>query len=244
MPFNAFARKKRLVMQRTQQGQEPCRGFRRGEVHRINFEPGIEDAPELAPVHIEEIDKPDWATWVVCEDLTKVGDSEIDRALQERRTIVNVRRHESHGFIVRNTRVDFLNKKGEVDNSQMGSPITMAMVYTLDGSYIGDLSMANFLCKKRGIRPELAAPGDGICTVGRCEKEGKWYGWSHRAACGFEVGDKIFDEKWKHPDDDGSTDDNGSTRSDKVPFNQHGSEIAASDDDARRSAVAFARSVS
>lgn len=29
------------------------------------------------------------------------------------------------------------------------------------------------------------------CNIGFCEKEQKWYGWSHRAICGFGVGSKI-----------------------------------------------------
>jgi len=55
-----------------------------------------------------------------------------------------------------------------------------------DGSidYIGDLKMSESLLG-RGIRPELAKKGSKVCSVGFCEKDKKWYGWSHRRICGF-----------------------------------------------------------
>ena len=32
--------------------------------------------------------------------------------------------------------------------------------------------------------------------IGLDEDKGIWYGWSHRAVCGFKIGDKIFDENY------------------------------------------------
>jgi hypothetical protein len=58
------------------------------------------------------------------------------------------------------------------------------------GDYIGDERVANMLAE-RGIYPELASDDNKVCSVGYCEKEDKWYGWSHRAMYGFGVGDSV-----------------------------------------------------
>jgi len=59
--------------------------------------------------------------------------------------------------------------------------------YNLNNNYIGDPKMAYFLCKKKGIKPELI-DGNSVCSIGFCYKDQKWYGWSHRAICGFGIG--------------------------------------------------------
>lgn len=64
----------------------------------------------------------------------------------------------------------------------------MKSAYTSEGNYIGNSKDAYRLCKKRGIKPELASPDNRVCSIGFCEKEQKWYGWSHRAICGFGIG--------------------------------------------------------
>lgn len=56
----------------------------------------------------------------------------------------------------------------------------------IDGGYV-DPNMVDFY-KKHGIIPQLAQRGHGTCSIGFSEKEQKWYGWSHRAIAGFEVG--------------------------------------------------------
>ncbi len=70
-------------------------------------------------------------------------------------------------------------------------PITFYSAYTKDGHYIGSTKLAHRLLVKRGIKPELARPKKTICTIGFCEKEQKWYGWSHRGMCGFGIGDVV-----------------------------------------------------
>lgn len=47
------------------------------------------------------------------------------------------------------------------------------------------------LKKKHGIEPEKADPSDSVCSIGFSETEQKWYGWSHRAFYGFEIGDTV-----------------------------------------------------
>ena len=56
------------------------------------------------------------------------------------------------------------------------------------GHYVGDEETAKFLCDERGIAPQLAQPSHNVCSIGFCEKEQKWYGWSHRAIYGFGIG--------------------------------------------------------
>lgn len=67
----------------------------------------------------------------------------------------------------------------------------MVSAFTPTGAYIGDENDAIALVD-RGIKPELANPTDNVCSVGFCEADQKWYGWSHRAMSGFGVGDKMF----------------------------------------------------
>ena len=42
-----------------------------------------------------------------------------------------------------------------------------------------------------GIQPELAHENDNVCAIGFCDKEQKWYGWSHRAIHGFGIGSEV-----------------------------------------------------
>jgi hypothetical protein len=58
---------------------------------------------------------------------------------------------------------------------------------TLDGSmgYVGTLREAYYFYIERGIKPELSTPKNKVCSVGYCKRDGKWYGWSHRAIHGF-----------------------------------------------------------
>lgn len=43
----------------------------------------------------------------------------------------------------------------------------------------------------RGIKTEKIYLTHHVCSIGFCEKEQKWYGWSHRALCGFGIGDMV-----------------------------------------------------
>jgi len=69
--------------------------------------------------------------------------------------------------------------------------IIMEIAYsTIDGGYVGDLETANYLAE-RGIAPQKIKDSNSVCSIGFCEKEQKWYGWSHRAIFGFGVGSKV-----------------------------------------------------
>lgn len=60
----------------------------------------------------------------------------------------------------------------------------------MDGGYIGNPDYAQNLIDA-DIQPQLADPEHGVCSIGYCAKEFAWYGWSHRAMCGFKVGSQI-----------------------------------------------------
>lgn len=78
-----------------------------------------------------------------------------------------------------------------VDGSEYGCEnYTTKTAYTSSGDYIGDTKFAYRLCKKWEIAPEKIGPDSNMCSIGFCEKEQKWYGWSHRAIFGFGVGAK------------------------------------------------------
>lgn len=60
---------------------------------------------------------------------------------------------------------------------------------TPKGEYIGDEDWAKKL-EERGIVPETRE-GWTVCSIGFCEREQKWYGWSHRAMHGFGIGSTV-----------------------------------------------------
>jgi hypothetical protein len=103
-----------------------------------------------------------------------------------------------------------------------GNPDTdIKAAYSRDGGYIGDWKEACYL-HGRGIVPE-AKPGStgNVCSIGFCEREQKWYGWSHRALYGFGIGDVV---------------EEGSCCCESLPVGFKAEML----DDARRMAIAFA----
>lgn len=107
--------------------------------------------------------------------------------------------------------------------------LVVKSAYTPTGDYIGNSEEAHFLCKKRGIAPEKAHRNHCVCSIGFCEREQKYYGWSHRAICGFGIGDKVFEERYGD---------------DYTPFVEHGHRTIETLEDAREAAVNFAGYVS
>lgn len=45
--------------------------------------------------------------------------------------------------------------------------------------------------QNHGIKPQKSPKGGDVCCIGFSEKEQKWYGWSHRAMCGFTIGSEV-----------------------------------------------------
>jgi len=103
-----------------------------------------------------------------------------------------------------------------------------------NGQYMGDAKMARYLCIKHGIRQvQLADPKGAVnncCSIGFNEEEQKWYGWSHRAACGFGIGDMMFAERY--------------LKTDKTPFVKAGKIKIEKLGQAKTAARRFARYVS
>ena len=112
----------------------------------------------------------------------------------------------------------------------------------VDGGYIGDDFMYNFLVnKKKLILIQKTKKEHNTCSIGYSPRENKWYGWSHRAIHGFTIGDEVeegdltntsgFIEEYRiqHPDEDMSL---------PVGFK------ALTLNDAKRMAIAFAEAVS
>ena len=79
-----------------------------------------------------------------------------------------------------------------VDDKPYGGDGNLKMVsaYNMWGQYIGSPEWAHKLVAARGIQPSLRTPESCVCSVGYSVKDGKWYGWSHRAIYGFKPGSK------------------------------------------------------
>ena len=78
-----------------------------------------------------------------------------------------------------------------VENPCIGEkPIDWTMVYTPNGEYIGAPKDADYLTRVKGIFPQISSPENSVCSIGFSAKDGKWYGWSHRAIFGFKIGSK------------------------------------------------------
>ena len=67
-------------------------------------------------------------------------------------------------------------------------PQKMIQAYTYKGDYIGDSKTAKYICKKLEIKPIKSDENHVCCSIGYSRKDKKWYGWSHRAICGFNIG--------------------------------------------------------
>lgn len=104
-------------------------------------------------------------------------------------------------------------------------PTPITACYNKAGQYIGDYKTARYLCETLGIAPEVSKTGHSVCSIGFSEKDGKWYGWSHRAHFGFKAGDTV------KPGDCAFTDERGTW-------------TAQTQEDAKQMAKDFAESVS
>ena len=119
-------------------------------------------------------------------------------------------------------------------------PVLMHSVYATNGGYVGRVEDAAFYFEK-GIMPELSPLNQHVCSIGKSNIDGKWYGWSHRAIFGFEIGDTVkegdctassgWTEEYlkEHPEENQSL---------PVGF------TAKTEEDAKKMAIAFADSVS
>lgn len=116
----------------------------------------------------------------------------------------------------------------------------MVTVETMDGKYVGDLETAVKLFDK-GIVPETDFRDNNVVSIGKSFKDGKWYGWSHRAICGFQIGDVV--REGDITAESGWTEEYLKENPDKNLALPVGFE-AKTEEDAKRMAIAFADSVS
>lgn len=114
-----------------------------------------------------------------------------------------------------------------------------------DGVYIGVPEFADILVRK-GIHNPLPIPKEftsdekesRVCSIGKSVIDNKWYGWSHRAMYGFEIGDSV-----KEGDCTAMSGYVEECR-DKFPKTELPiGFIAKTDEDCKRMAIAFACSV-
>lgn len=76
---------------------------------------------------------------------------------------------------------------------RLGAVDGVWLAYSIvDGGYIGEIKFAESLAQ-RDILAQLSADGHSVCSIGFSKREQKWYGWSHRAAFGFEIGHVVGD---------------------------------------------------
>ena len=68
--------------------------------------------------------------------------------------------------------------------------IPFEIIYSPLGGYVGTLDWA-YKLYKWNILPELMDDESKVCSIGFNEIDQKWYGWSHRAMCGFGVGSSV-----------------------------------------------------
>ncbi len=122
----------------------------------------------------------------------------------------------------------------EYSNAQYGGKGTLIMkeALTPHGCYVGNTKWAHRLYNRFGMsKVQPADKEDNVCSIGFCASERKWYGWSHRAMCGFSIGDMLFKERMK-----GATD--------KTPFVKHGTVRIKTLGQAKLAARRFANYVS
>ena len=118
--------------------------------------------------------------------------------------------------------------------------VLVKSAYTPEGDYIGNKKTAHFLCSKKGITPEKMYPHSKVCSIGWCQAEQRWYGWSHRAIFGFGIGDTV--KKGDCTNSSGYTDEYLRTHPDEdtsLPVGFTARDFA----DCKKMAIAFAESV-
>ena len=140
------------------------------------------------------------------------------------------------GYEVRTEIIDnigYMGRPFKKNRNKSGRFMTMRSAYTPKGDYLGDPRHARYIFKRGITRCEKTKPDHCVCSIGFNPTEQKWYGWSHRAICGFGKGDRIYNERWKKQRADG-----------KTPHVKHGDRVIKTMAHAKLAASRFACSVS
>lgn len=133
---------------------------------------------------------------------------------------------------VRKFKAGYEYRDVEVDQAEYGGKGALIMkrqAFNSKGEYIGGPNEVKHLIKIRGIVPEKSKKEHCVCSIGYSKRRKMYYGWSHRAICGFKIGDKIFEDRYGN---------------DKTKFHQHGRKTIRTIGDAKLSAKRFANHVS
>ena len=80
--------------------------------------------------------------------------------------------------------------RAELNSMGDDKPLLMISFYNKDGKYIGVIKDFENLVVEKEIFPETY-DDNKVCSIGKSQKDGKWYGWSHRAIFGFKIGDVV-----------------------------------------------------
>ena len=139
--------------------------------------------------------------------------------------VLDIRRRK--GYVIRKEVVDMWGYSSDLLKYKPG--MVMDVAYTENGKYVGDPKSARFFFEKKGLTQLDVSKTGKTCNIGFSEKEKKWYGWSHRAICGFGIGDKLFIENFGD---------------DETPFVKHGKVTITTLAQAKVAARRFAASVS
>jgi len=131
-----------------------------------------------------------------------------------------------------NIRKEYFDDCGQPVRSDFPGAFSMYTVYTNEGNSIGDIRSAYGLIDLVDLKP--SSLDSSQVSTGWHEEQQKAFGWSHRAMCGFGMGDCIFTE----------LDSDGKPFSDDTLYTQHGRRIITCKAEAIVAAKNFARSVS
>jgi len=125
---------------------------------------------------------------------------------------------------------DYYDIKTEIWSMDGQDDIEVMSAYSKKGDYLGNPKTAKMLVEKFGIKEfEKTQDDHCVCSIGLNPDKNMYSGWSHRAICGFTIGDMIFE---------------GNFGDDKTPYKKHGSVKIENLQQAKQSAINFAEYVS
>jgi hypothetical protein len=125
---------------------------------------------------------------------------------------------------------DYYDIKTEIWSMDGQDDVEMVSAYSKKGDYLGNPKTAKMLVEKFGIKEfEKTDPSHCVCSIGLNPDTETWYGWSHRAICGYSINDMIFEENFGD---------------DKTPYKKHGTIKIENMQQAKQAASNFAASVS
>lgn len=152
------------------------------------------------PEQFEAISK--WADFVLTDrdevNIVYITDEDFEeetynKFVSGRQIVDSIRRVYSTGKLIPAIAFESVKKVKALDPGELEKlgivPGEEDNFYNREGVYVGNSDFVKILADKQ-ISPEKAQPSHEVCSIGFSNKDQKWYGWSHRAMYGFEVGHK------------------------------------------------------